>query len=303
MAANIGRLYLREVAITNFQTTIKADGGRVQLKPFQLVLNGAPVSASADLDLSVPGYKYNLVLDADGIAFAPLVNSFMPNRKGELAGTLSTHVQLAGAGVTPANWQKNLNGQFNIGVTNLQLSINDVHSSLLRSLINVVATIPQLVSNPSSGILSLFDQATGQRSGLVNQFQAAPIEIIAAQGRAGRGQINLQLATVQSSAFEADALGTITWAPVLTNSTINIPITISLSQSIAQQLNLAAVNTSAGAAYVPLPQFLTMTGTLGNPKAERKTGALVGLTVKSLGNSLLNPQSPARKILQNLLSR
>ena len=60
VAANIGRLYLREVAITNFQTTVKMDGGHVLVKPFQLVLNGAPVNATADLDLSVPGYKYNL---------------------------------------------------------------------------------------------------------------------------------------------------------------------------------------------------------------------------------------------------
>jgi len=305
LATDIGRLYLRDVAITNFHATVKADGGHVQLKPFQLVLNGAPVSASADLDLSVPGYKYNLALDADGIAFAPLVNSFMPDRKGELAGTLSTHAQLAGAGVRPVNWQNNLTGQFNIGVTNLALSINDVHSSLLRSLVNVVATIPQLVSNPSSGILSLFGQATGQGSGLVNQFQAAPIEIIAVQGKAGGGQVNLQLATVQSSAFEADALGTITWAPLLTNSTINIPITILVSQSIAQQLSLAG--TSASGAYVPLPQFLTMTGTLGDPKKEIKKSALVGLTVKSLGNGLLNGQngnpSPVQGLLNQLLRR
>ena len=60
VAANIGRLYLHEVAITNFQTTVKLDGGHVQVKPFQLVLNGAPVNASVDLDLNVPGYKYNL---------------------------------------------------------------------------------------------------------------------------------------------------------------------------------------------------------------------------------------------------
>ena len=60
VAANIGRLYLREVAITNFQTTVKLDGGHVNIKPFQLVLNGAPVNATVDLDLSVPGYKYSL---------------------------------------------------------------------------------------------------------------------------------------------------------------------------------------------------------------------------------------------------
>jgi hypothetical protein len=228
----------------------------------------------------------------------------MPDRKGELAGTLSAHAQLNGAGAIAANWQKNLAGQFDIGVTNLELSINNVHSSVLRSLVNVVATIPQLVSNPESGIISIFGQLTGQRSGLVTQFQEAPIEVIAAQGRAGGGQINLQQATVESAAFEADAQGNIILAPVLTNSAINIPITISVSQSIATQLNLASANAPAGTTYVPLPQFLTMTGTLGDPKTQIKKTALVGLTVKSLGKGLLDatkPSSPVGNLLNNLL--
>jgi len=305
VAANIGRLYLREVAITNFQTTVKADASRVSIKPLQFELNGAPVSVAADLDLSVPGYKYNFTLDADQIPFAPLVNSFMPDRKGELAGTLTAHTKVNGAGTTAANWEKNLAGQFNIGVTNLELSINDVHSSILRSLLNVVATIPQLVSNPESGILSIFGQLTGQRSGLLNQFQEAPIEVIAAQGQAGAGQIKLQQATVQSAAFEADAQGNLMLAPVLTNSAINIPITILVSQPIAKQLNLASANNSSGATYVPLPQFLTMTGTLGDPKTQIKKTALVGLTVKSLGSGLLNQvtnsSSPVRSLLNQFL--
>ena len=58
----------------------------------------------------------------------------------------------------------------------------NVHSSILKSLINVVATIPQLLSNPESAIASLFGQATGTSSGLMNQLQQSPIEIIAAQG-------------------------------------------------------------------------------------------------------------------------
>ena len=304
VAADIGRLYLRELAITNFQTTVKLDGGQVNVKPFRLVLNGAPVNASADLDLSAPGYKYNVVLDGDQIPFAPLVDSFAPDRKGELAGTLSAHAQISGAGVTGPNFQKNLTGQFNIGATNLNLSIINVHSSILKSLVNVVATIPQLLSNPESGILSLFGEVTGQNSGLLGQFQQSPIEVIAAQGRAGNGQINLQLATVQSAAFEADAQGNIVLAPVLTNSAINIPITILVSQPIANQLNLAAANNAAGSGYVPLPQFLTMTGTLGDPKTQIKKTALVGLTVKSLGKGLLDatkPTSPVGNLLNQFL--
>ena len=54
---------------------------------------------------------------------------------------------------------------------------------------------------------------------------------------------------MQSAAFEADAQGGITLAPVLTNSVINIPITVLVSQSIGQQLNLAATNAAGSTAY------------------------------------------------------
>ena len=307
VAADIGRLYLHEIAVTNFQTSVKMDGGRVLVKPFELGLNGAPVDATADLDLSVPGYKYKLAFNAAQVPLAPLVDAFAPDRQGQLGGTLTAHTQIAGAGVTGMNLKQSLTGQFEVDATNLNLSVVNVRSPILKTLINVVATVPQLLSNPETAIVSLLTRATGlSKGGLMNQLQQSPIETITVQGGAGNGQINLQLAVVQSAAFEADATGTIALAPVLTNSTINIPVTVLLSRSIAGQLNLAAANTSAGA-YVPLPQFLTMTRTLGDPKAEINKVALVGLTVQSVGNSLIKPSngnpSPVGNLLNQLLHK
>ncbi len=289
VTADIGQLYLHEVAITSFQTTVKVDGGHVQVNPFKLMLNDAPVSGSADLDLSVPGYKYKLALSAVQVPLTPLVDTFAPDRQGQLGGTLTTHAQIAGMGVTGADLKQNLAGQFDVGATNLNLSVVNVRSPILKTLIDVVATVPQLLSNPQNAILSLLNHVTGQGNGsLMNQLQQSPIETIAVQGRAGNGRIDLQLGDVQSAAFEADATGTIALAPALTNSTINIPVTILLSRSIAGQLNLAAVSTTTGA-YVPLPQFLTMTRTLGDPKADISKLALAGIAVQSVGNSLINP--------------
>ncbi|HUA67880.1 MAG TPA: AsmA family protein, partial [Candidatus Saccharimonadales bacterium] len=311
LAADIGELYLHEVAITNFQTTVKVDGGHVLVKPFQLALNGAPVNASVDLDLGVPGYKYNLGLNADEIPFAPLVDTFAPDRAGQLGGTLTAHAQIVGAGTTGADLKQNLSGQFDIDATNLNLSVINVRSAVLKTLINVVATIPQLLSNPENAIASLLSHITGQSnssSGLMNELQQSPIETIAARGNAGNGQINLQSTVVQSAAFEADATGTIELAPELTNSTINIPITVSLSQAIASQLNLVAADSASGSAYLALPQFLTMTQTLGDPKADINKLALAGIAVKSVGNSLTQPtsnnnSSPVGGLLNQLLRR
>ena len=87
--AAIRRLYLREVEIADWQTTVKIDGGHVVVNPFKLTLNGAPVNTTVDLDLGVPGWKYDWSLSAQAIPLAPLVNSFQPERKGQLGGTMT----------------------------------------------------------------------------------------------------------------------------------------------------------------------------------------------------------------------
>ena len=108
---------------------------------------------------------------------------------------------------------------------------------------------------------------------------------------------------MQSSAFEADATGGVTLDAVLTNSTINIPVTVSLSQAIAKQLNVTSTTASANAAYVPLPQFLTMTGSIGNPKANIDKLALAGVAVHSVSGNLLNPSGNKTSPVGNLLNK
>ena len=269
--------------------------------------DGAPLNGTVDLNLGVPGYRYDVAFGADRVPVAPLVNTFMPDRKGQMGGTLTANAQIKGAGITGAGLQKNLTGQFAGGVTNLNLSVMDVHSAILKTLINVIATIPELLGSPEKAIGSLAGQVTGQGGGLMDELKKSPIQVINAQGRANGGRIDLQQATVHSPAFKADARGDIALAGVLTNSIINIPVAVFVSRSIGTQLNLASANTAANAPYVALPQFLTMSGTIGNPKADINKVALAGLAVKSVGQSLLgqpqNGGSKAGNLLNNLLKK
>jgi uncharacterized protein involved in outer membrane biogenesis len=301
VAADIGKFYLREIEITHWQTTVSVDGGHVTVKPFQLTLNGAPVNGTVDLNLGVPGYKYDLTLGADRVPFTPVANTFWPDRKGQMGGTLTAQAKFSGAGITGAGLQMNLTGQFVGGVTNLNLSVADVHSAILKTLINVIATIPQLLSSPESAIASLLGQVTGQGGGLMDELKKSPIQVINAQIKAGGGRIDLTSASVQSTAFKADGQGGIALAQVLTNSTINIPIAISVSQSIGKQLNLASGTAPANATYVPLPQFLAMEGTIGNPKADINKVALGGMVVKSIGSGILSTATNGTSQMGNLL--
>jgi hypothetical protein len=285
-ALNIGHLFLREVDIASWQTTAFLDGGHVVLKPCQLTLNSAPVKATADLDLGVPGYKYDVTFNASAIPLAPLVNSFVPDRKGQLAGTTSADAQLKGAGVTGASLQKNLTGQFNFATTNMNLSIANVRSPLINSVINVIVGIPDLIRDPAAAIGSLLGRLTGggsRKGGWADELTAAPIDVISLNAKAGDGRVQLQQAEVRSKAFQALAAGDLTLAPILTNSTIQIPVKVALARSLADKIGLVSADTPTNAVYVALPDFLKMKGTVGNPKADIDKFALLTLAAKTGG--------------------
>ena len=123
---------------------------------------------------------------------------------------------ISGAGITGASLQKNLAGQFDVNSTNLNLSVVNLKSSMLKTLINVVAGIPELIRNPTGTVSSLLGGLTGKAGtsgGLADDLQRSPINAIIVQGTAGSGRIDLKKAVVQSAAFEADASsGTVTLA-------------------------------------------------------------------------------------------
>ncbi len=282
--ATIRRFYLHEVEIADWQATTKIDGGHVVVNPFKLTLNSAPVNSTVDMDLGVMGWKYDVSLSAQAIPLAPLVDSFQPERKGMMGGTVTAQGHVTGAGITGASLQKNLAGQFAMNMTNLNLNVINIKSPMLKTLVNVVAGIPELVKNPTGTATSLIGGLLGKAGasgGLADDLQRSPIDSIVARGAISAGQVTLQQATVKSPAFQADATGTITLASILTNSALQIPVSVSLSQPIAQKLALASSTTTTNAAYVKLPDFYTMEGTVGAPKNKINYLALAGTLGKS----------------------
>ncbi len=278
---SIGRFYLREVEITNLHTATKIDGAHVLLNPFQLALNGGPITATADVDLGVPGYKYDASFSAQAVPLAPLLNSFEPERKDQMHGAFSAQAKVTGTGTTGASLQKSLSGQFDINSTNLNLSVINIKSPLIKAIISVVATIPELLRDPTAGVTSLLKDVTGLGGGgLADELKRSPIDAIIARGVVGSGRMDLQQAAVQSSAFRADAKGTVTLAEVLTNSPVNIPVSISLSQPIAQKIGISAQGANAG--YAKLPDFYTLKGTVGQPKNDINKLALLGMAAKGV---------------------
>ena len=105
--------------------------------------------------------------------------------------------------------------------------------------------------------------------------------MIAARGQIGNGRLDLQRAVVQSQAFQAEANGAIHLAPVLANSTLEIPVMVSLRQPLAEKVGLVPAGTPANATYVKLPDFLKIKGTLGEPKEDINYLALTTMAAKA----------------------
>jgi hypothetical protein len=124
--------------------------------------------------------------------------------------------------------------------------------------------------------------STCSSGGLTADLKKSPINSIVLHGTAGSGRVNLQNAVVQSPAFEAQATGTITLTEVLTNSPIQIPVSVSLERLAAQRINMAG-NTPPNLTYAKLPDFLSMKGTLGNPKTDINYVALASAVMQGVG--------------------
>jgi hypothetical protein len=271
------------------------------LKPCQLTLNSAPVDAGVDLDLGVPGYRYDVSFTAQAVPLAPLVNSFQPERKGQIGGQLTASVQLKGAGTTGASLKKNLSGRFDVASTNLNLSVVNVKSRLLKTVINVVTVVPEILKNPTAATGSLLGAVFGgSRGGLVDELSKSPIDVIDARGDIAAGSVNLQRAFVQSVAFQSEAVGTIAIADVLTNSTLNIPLHVWLQLGIADRLNMVPSDTPTNAAYAKLPDYVTIKGTVGDPQSDINKLALLGTTLKSIGGSIPGVDTKAGGLIQGL---
>jgi hypothetical protein len=255
--AKIGRLYVRETAISNLVTTVKIHGSQVDIKPFQLTFNGAPVDATAALNLGVPGYVYDLSLKADKMPVAPLANSFMAGQSNQYQGDLTANFKIKGAGITGTNLQKNLAGSTSLLITNANISLKSSGSmsTVLKTVLTVLR-MPELLDSPVTGIES--------------------------QTQIGSGIVDLQKFALTSIALQAQSTGTVTLASVLTNSTLNLPVTLLLSSNIARKSNLYPTNTPADATYVALPPFVKIGGTVGKYEVQIDKLAVAGIFARNI---------------------
>jgi hypothetical protein len=303
--ARIGAFYLREIQISNLVATAKFDASKVTVEPLQLRLNGAPITSSLTADLGVTGFVYNVKFDARGIPLSPLMNSFQPDRKGQVQGTLTGNANVGGRGITGANLKKHLAAQFDIGSTNLNLRVESLRSPLARTLINVIAVVPTIIANPNSALTTLGSALFGSKpaetqGGWVDELRNSPIDVIQANGSVTNGLVTLERTFVQSPAFQANAPGTVRLEDVLTNSVLNIALKVAVRRGLAEKIGMVPPGTPTNAVFVNLPDYVTIQGTVGAPKEKLNKVALLGTAAQAIGRSVPGLDQKTGGLLQGL---
>jgi hypothetical protein len=260
----IDRFFLREIAISNWIATVAIRSNIVELHPFQLGLNGGAMVISGMVDVGVPGYKYDLALKADQVPLAPLANSLGSGGTNQLQGNLLAQARIRGAGTTGSNLRKNLGGNASFNLTNLDYHVVGPKMQRIIVPISLALRIPELTQTP--------------------------INWVSAQTVISNGVVNLEHLGVESGAFYAESSGPIALADVLTNSTLNLPMDLSILHALAEKSGLVPSGTPTNARYAKLPRFVTIKGTVGAPEADINKLALAGMLARGaasfgLGNA------------------
>ena len=253
----VDRLFLREIAISNWVASVKIDNGTVALSPFKLSLNGAPVTMDAWADLTQAGYRYKAGWSFDSVDLVPLVTSFSPDKTGQIQGLLRSTAKIEGAGITGPNLRRNLKGDIDFNLTNLNMQLVGPKAQKLLTPISILLAVPEI--------------------------SATPLQSLGASATIGDGTVQLKHFKAASPAFIAGATGTIELADILTNSPINLPVSLSLKRNLAERARMLPANAPADAQFVALPQFAKVTGTVGDPKTETDKTKIGGQLLDTAG--------------------
>lgn len=239
----IDSFFLRDLAISNWTGTVAIQTNMVAIKPFKLALNGAPIDLSGNFNLGVTGFVYDVSFAADHVPLEPIISTFgSTNDAGRLKGNLVSQAALHGAGITGASLQKALQGNFFFSLTNMNYQVVAPKWQRLLVPIAFALRVPEITNTP--------------------------INFVNARTEMGGGRVNLQELQVQSEAFLAGSRGPIELAPVLTNTPLNLPVELSLRRTLAERAKVLPPNTPADAKYARLPDFVSVKGTVGEPKTE-----------------------------------
>jgi len=115
--------------MTDFYARYQLKNNKFEIVKMTAVAGKGRFLVNSTVDLSRPGYAYDLAGSLDSLHADEVVNSFFPKAKDTVFGILSLNIKVNGAGTLPESIRKNLagNGDFRIAdgrITNAKIAEN-----------------------------------------------------------------------------------------------------------------------------------------------------------------------------------
>src|SRR5688500_4098385 len=134
--------------MSNWVGNVSIKSNVVQLNPFKLEMNGGAMNVTGNFDVSKPGYVYELGFNAKNVPLAPLANSLELVNSNQLQGTFIADGQLIGSGITGPNLKKNLGGELNFSLTNINYTVGGPKIRAILVPISLALKAPELAETP-----------------------------------------------------------------------------------------------------------------------------------------------------------
>lgn len=255
---DIGRFYLRDIDISNWVTKVAIKNDVVDINPLKLAINGGSIDGTIRADMRTPEPGIAAKLNVAQVPLAPILATFSEEGTSDLKGEmfLKTDISTSGQAGTPAHM--GLAGAMELMLTNMVYEVAGPKMKMILIPIAAALRVPELAS--------------------------APILWVAAKSTMVPGKVSLNQAAVESAAFYADVTGDIAMDTVLTNSTLALPIDLSIRRSYAERSKLLPPNTPPDAKHAKMPRFLRVEGTIGAPESKIDWSGLASFGLSALAN-------------------
>lgn len=236
---NLKEAHFEELVLTNLVAEVDAEDGVVALQPLNTVLNQTPVTTKASIDLNSTPARYAFEFHGKQVPVEPIAKSLLsPQTSGTFDGAADLDVTLARPAATSAS-SSGLGGEISLRLADARISPGG------PKLRNVIQPVAVLLQSP--------------------ELLEYPISEVAGNLKIDNGLAKVNNLTAKSGLFQAGISGEIQLADNWSQSRLNLPVDLSLKRSIADKARLTPNNAPADQEFVPLPNFLRITGTLENP--------------------------------------
>ncbi len=268
------QLFAREIDIKNWVTEIVVRKNDIAIEPLSLTLNDAPIKGHTKLDLSVPGFRYDVALQTAQLPAGPLIGSLQPSMKGVYDGMIDIGIDVDGEGMTGVNLRKNLKGAANLSFKGANIELFDAWKKLFMTPIALVLRMPGMLDSPIQGV-----------------------EV---NSSFGEGTINLDEFKVTSPQFHVVSKGSIPIADDLMGSALALPVDLVMKKEMAVSANLVNNDAEETDGFVTLPPFVKVEGSVAEPAVKIDKLAVGKLFIRNVAGLPESVVGQAGQALQGL---